>query len=331
MREISIFEQLRLLTAMNYVARCVHTVAELSVADAVGDEPAAVDAVAVRVGANADVLRRMLRATAAYGLFVLQDDRVSHSEMSRLLRSDHPSSLRDFVRMIALSVNWRAAEHLPHAARTGEVPMLRHAPDGVWAHYAEHPDDGRIFDAAMTSRASLMVPKICRSYDFSQFHTVVDIGGGRGHLLEAVLHQAPQTEGILFDLPHVVEAVRARNPHPRLRCEGGSFLTDRLPVADGYVLMEVLHDWPEEEAGQILRAIRRDAPSGARLLLMEIVPSDEPGPAWGTTLDIIMLAHFGGKQRTRAEYAALLAGSGFRLEREIDAGAGISIFEASVP
>ena len=328
MTPITTFEGLRMLTAMNYVARCVQVAAEIRLADALGETPTPVPTLARNCGCDADALRRMLRLLAAYGVFAVNGDLVAHTEMSRLIRADHPQSLRDFVRMIGLSVNWRAAERLEHAVRTGEAAMLQDVPGGVWSHYATHPEDAAIFDAAMSSRASLMVPAIREAYDFGRFQTVVDIGGGRGHLLSALLQDAPGTHGILFDLPHVIEAARGAASHPRLQFHGGDFFADPLPAADGYVLMEVLHDWPDQEAERIVAAVQRSAPRNARLLIMEIVPGDGPDPAWAKTLDIVMLAHFGGKQRTRAEYESLVTRHGFELMREIQTGSGLSIFEA---
>lgn len=322
------FERLRMLTAMHYVARCVHVAAELRIADVIDAEPVAISALAGTLDVPMDTLERMLRVLAAYGVFELESGRVSHTDMSRLLRSDHPASLRDFVRMIALPVNWRAAESLQSAIQTGKAAMLTHVPDGVWAHYAAHPDDARVFDRAMSSRASLMVPAIRRACDFRPFRRVVDVGGGRGHLLSGVLDDSPHTIGILFDLPHVVADARQGHQHPRLEFCAGNFFTDALPDGDAYILMEILHDWPDAEAAQIVAAIRRAARKGARLLLMEIVPPGAPEPVWATTLDIVMLAHFGGKQRRREEYVELLTGNGFELLQEIDTGAGISIFDA---
>jgi hypothetical protein len=328
MPPLSAFESLRVLTAMNYVARCVHIAADIRLADALGDEPQSVASLAKTTGSHADALERMVRLLSAHGVFNLEDGLVSHTQMSRLMRVDHPNSLRDFVRMIGLTVNWRAAERLDHSVRTGEAAMLQHVPRGVWSHYAEHPEDARVFDAAMASRARLMVRAVRAAYDFSRCRVVADIGGGLGHLLDALLEGTPEIRGILFDLPHVVAAARASSSNSRVSFHAGDFFTDALPEADCYILMEVLHDWPDERADRILAAVAHAAPSGAHLLIMEILPSGESGPAWAKTLDIVMLAHFGGKQRTRAEYQAMLGRHGFDLLREIETPAGISIFES---
>ena len=138
----------------------------------------------------------------------------------------------------------------------------------------------------------------------------------------------PAMTGVLFDVPAVI-ADAEPSASARLALQAGDFFQDALPVCDAYVLMEIVHDWPDTEALAILEAVRRAAPPQATLLVIEqIVPAD-PGPDWTKTLDILMLALLGGRQRTRQEYQSLLDRSGFRLARQIDTRAGISILEAT--
>jgi len=181
----------------------------------------------------------------------------------------------------------------------------------------------------MAAKAHGQVAAIVAVYDFSGFNLIGDIGGGRGHLLRAVLDAAPTAKGVLFDLPHVIEEA-ARETSERLTLQSGDFFSGSLPVCDAYLLMEVIHDWGDEESVAILKAIRRAAPSHAKFLLIETIVPDDPGPDWSKLLDIHMLTLVGGKQRTRQEYEALLERAGFSVEREIDTGAGISIIEAAI-
>ncbi len=145
--------------------------------------------------------------------------------------------------------------------------------------------------------------------------------------MRAVLDAAPTVRGVLFDVPRVIAEV-APMASGRLTLQAGDFFHDALPACDAYVLMEVIHDWGDDEAVAILTAIQRAAPTDATLLLIEQMVPPEPGPAWTKMLDIHMLAMLGGRQRTRPEYAALLDRAGFALRREIDTGAGIAILEA---
>ncbi|HYI14213.1 MAG TPA: methyltransferase [Thermomicrobiales bacterium] len=309
--------------------RCLHVVADLGVADVLDETPRTSAALAADVGANPDALGRVLRLLAANGVFVSEGDTFHHSPTSRLLRADHPQSLRAFVRMLGLPINWSIYGELEYAVRTGLPAVNQVYPDGLWAYYAQHPEAGQVFSAAMVSKAHGQIAGILASYDFSSFQSIGDIGGGTGHLLRAVLSASPSSTGVLFDLENVI-AEAASIASDRLALQAGDFFRDRLPICDAYLLMEVIHDWADAEALAILQAIRRSAPPHARLLLIEAIVPNDPGPNWPKQLDIHMLAMVGGRQRTQQEYETLLEQAGFVLLREIDTHAGASILEAAV-
>ena len=122
----------------------------------------------------------------------------------------------------------------------------------------------------MTAKAEADITAVLATYDFTPFHRIADIGGGRGHLLRAVLDAPPEADGMLFDLPIVIDTLTV-DDQPRLTAQAGDFFVDPLPAADAYLLMDVLHDWPDEQCVSILTAIRRAAPAGAVLLIIEDV------------------------------------------------------------
>ncbi|PYI89983.1 MAG: methyltransferase, partial [Verrucomicrobia bacterium] len=167
---------------------------------------------------------------------------------------------------------------------------------------------------------------ILPAYDFSQFGIIADIAGGRGHLLRAILKSSPNVQGVLFDQPHVVAEVSPEKGE-KLTVVGGSFFTDHMPKADAYVLMNIIHDWADAESIKILSAIRRDMPAHARVLLIESVVPSSPEPHLSKELDIVMLVLPGGKERTKEEYAELVAKCGLRLKRVIDTRSPYSILE----
>jgi SAM-dependent methyltransferase len=179
----------------------------------------------------------------------------------------------------------------------------------------------------MASKARLQIASILGAYDFSAAESVADIGGGLGHLLHAVLQTAPRATGVLFDLPPVIERSGATDSG-RLTLQAGDFFTDPLPTCDTYLIMDVIHDWDDEKATAILSAIRKAAPPRSRLLLIESVLADAPGPDWSKIMDIIMLWLVGGRQRTRDEHARLLSAAGFQLERVIPTASDATILEA---
>lgn len=257
----------------------------------------------------------------------MQDDSFHHSPASRLLRTDHPQSLRAFVRMFGSDIFWKVLESLEQSVKSGRPSVADVLPEGLFSYYAHHPDDADVFNAAMAAKAQGHVAGIIAAYDFSGFGQIGDIGGGRGHLLRAALDAVPPANGVLFDLPHVIEEA-ASLASGRLTLQSGDFFKDALPRCDAYTLMEVVHDWGDEEAVSILQAVRRAAPTHATVLVIEQMVPSNPGPDWAKTLDIVMLALLGGRQRTRQEYATLFDKAGFVLQREIDTHAGISILEA---
>lgn len=314
------------VTNAYWTSRCLHVVAELGVADAISDQPQSTEALAKTTGTQAQALFRVLRLLASAGIFEWKNGTWRHNEASRFLRSDHPASLRDYVRMIGLPAFWDAFGDLQHSLRTGEPAFTKRHAEGVFAYMAEHPEESRIFDSAMTAKSHGDIAAILPAYDFSQFATIADIAGGRGHLVRAILKSSPKTQGILFDQPHVVAQVTPENGE-KLTVVGGNFFTDSMPKADAYLLMNIIHDWPDAESVKILSAIRRDMPAHARVLLLETVVPQTPGPHLSKELDIVMMAIPGGMERTREEYASLASKCGLQLRQVIETMSPCSIVE----
>jgi SAM-dependent methyltransferase len=315
------------LSGAHCVSRALHVIADLGIADALGETPERSDALAAAAGVHADALDRALRLLSEYGVFAVQDGAFKHTPASRLLRNDHPGSLRSFVRMMGFPIYWRMWEAFGMTVRTGVAAAAEVMPEGGWKYLAEHPEEGRIFDDAMAAKSQAQIPAVLASYDFSKHPTIADIGGGTGHLLRAVLAATPNATGVLFDLPGVV-ATAAKSPMPGLSFAHGDFFTDALPSCDCYLVMHVLHDWADADALRILEAVRHAAPEGAALLVLESIISDEPNPTWERILDLHMLAIHAGRERSVEQFRDLFAGAGFRLVRSIDTQAGVRILEA---
>ena len=318
--------QIMQLTTACWTSRCLHIIAELGVADALGDLPQSTEALAKATGTQPLALYRVLRLLASVGIFECKDGTWHHTEASRFLRADHPASLRDYVRMLGLPVFWDAFGDLEHSLRTGECAFTKRHAEGVFEYLAKHPEESRIFDSAMTSKSHRDIAAILPAYDFSQFASIADIAGGRGHLVRAILKSSPKTEGILFDQPHVVAEVAPENGE-KLKVVGGNFFTDAVPKADAYLLMNIIHDWADAESIKILSAIRRAMSAHARMLIIETVVPPAPGPHLSKELDIIMMAIPGGMERTQEEYAALASKCGLRLKRMVETKSPYSILE----
>lgn len=308
------------------VARSLHVAADLGVADCIDGAPVPIGKVAGSLAVDGDALGRILGLLSAHGIFSVADGAVSHTGASQTLRTDHPQSTRDLARMFGLPIMWQTLEALDHSVRTGAPAAAEVHPGGLWAWLAAHPEASAIFNGAMIGKSFGQVAGVVESYDFSPFATVADIGGGRGHLLQAILDKWPQPAGILFEQPHVIDEVRAIGSD-RLKLQAGDFFAGNLPKADAYILMEVIHDWDDEDSLKILSSVRDAAPTGSRLLLVEQLMPEAPGPHWVKMLDIHMMALFAARQRTAEEYRRLVEQCGFAHRGTLDTPAGISILE----
>jgi SAM-dependent methyltransferase len=197
-------------------------------------------------------------------------------------------------------------------------------------YLSNHPDDARIFNQSMSAGTSMRVAPLVEAYDFSRFRSIVDVGGGQGVLLAAILAANPNLRGVLQDSPSVVagaEALRTERVASRVEIVGGDFF-DRVPEgADAYVLKGVIHDWGDEDALKILRNCRRAISPEGRLLVIERIlqPPNQPDP--GRFMDLMMLVMVKGRERGESDFRTLLGDAGFSLDRVIPT-AGPAIIES---
>ncbi len=317
------------LAVAYWVSRCLHLVAELGVADHLGDAPETADMLAAACAVQPQVLKRVLRALANHGVFAYDGERFAHNAASRTLRSDLPGSTRSLARMMGLKVHWDAYRELDVTLRTGAPSIAAVTEGGLFPHLRAHPEEARLFHEAMAGKSFAQVQPVVQAYDFRGFKTIGDIGGGLGHLLYGVLEQNPGSRGVLFDLPQVIELARQR-ADPRVTYVGGDFFQQRIPACDAYLMMTVLHDWSDDEAVAILANLKANCPRSAKLLLVEGIVRAATQNDFVKDLDIEMLVMTTGRERTEAEWDAVLARAGFRLTRVIPAGSWSSIVEAEI-
>jgi hypothetical protein len=327
MQQTEAFDLILQLTRGYLAPRCLHVVAELGIADHIGESARSLIELAEATATNPDALARTLGLLATQGVFAATGNGYEHTAASRLLRSDHPDSMRSFVRVYGSDICWSTLGALEHSLRAGAPALLKVFPDGLFAYLRANPEVGRLFDEAMTGKSRADIAAIIQCYDFSGFMTVADIGGGRGHLLQAVLDVNQLAQGILFDLPQVV-ANSGAIPTTRLSLQHGDFFKGPLPRADAYLLSNVVHDWADEQATAILLNVRRAIPDAGKLLVFENVIPEGSEAYRARALDILMLALTGGRERTRSEYERLLYGADFRVTQVIQTASAMSIVEA---
>lgn len=316
------------------VSRLLRLVADLEVADAIDPEGAMpIDDLADRCGVLREPLLRVVRALAASGVFrMTADGVVTHTSLSRLLRTDVPNSLYHSARFWTAPGSWRAWGMLD-AALTGEVPHEVAWQQGRFEYLRDHPDEARVFDQMMASFPDNRHRAFAAAYDFSAAALIVDVGGGTGETLRQILGRFPTPRGLLFDRDDVVAAIVSDAlSHGRIATRAGSFF-DAVPGGgDMYLLIRVLHDWPDADCVRILRSCRAAMEPHAVLLVGEQILEPDPakGDVIGYLMDMQMMAMFGGaKERTAAEFETLFTESGFAIRRIIETASPASLIEAT--
>jgi hypothetical protein len=316
------------------VSQMIAVAARLGVADHLKDGPKTVRDLAEATGTHEGALYRVLRTLACIGIFTEEDGRSFRlTPMAELLLSDVPGSLRVAAEVVGEEWNWRPWGALLHSVKTGETAFDHLYGESTWDWFAEHPAAARLFDQYMDANTSADAEAVVAAFDFSGVRTIVDVAGGRGALLTAILRRHTSARGILFNLPAVIESARGLVDgavSPRLELLPGDFFQGVPSRGDIYVLKNILHDWDDARARDILASCRRAMDGPARLLIIEHVVGRSNQSCAGTIGDIQMMVRTSGRNRTAEELRELLVASGFHLRRIISTGGGPDIVEASL-
>ena len=313
-------------------SQAIHVAATLGVADLLQDGPRSVDELAQATGTYAPTLYRLLRALASVGVFAEQPDgQFRATPLAEYLRTNAPRSLRAWAMQIGQQYLWRSWGHLLHSVRTGEPAFPELYGATAWEYRQAHPEEDAVFNAAMTALSAGVVEAIVQSYDFSNVGVLMDVGGGEGVLLAAILAANSNLHGVLFDQPHIVTGAKDLLERASVadRCEvvAGSFFESVPGGADAHLLKSIVHDWGDTATVKILRACRASIADSGRLLVVEpiIRPGNEPDPAKFS--DLNMLVMLGGQERTADDFERLYAEAGFRLTDIISTGSSMAIVE----
>ena len=301
-----------------HISRAVYAVAELGIADRLADGPVSCAELAAGTGADEASLYRVLRLLAALGVFTEAPPRsFGLTILGARLRSDAPASMRSWALLHGTIAGCQPFEHILHTVRTGQSGFDTAHGMPLFEYLAHHPGDAAVFDAAMVERTAAYAPSVATGYGFSGLRTVVNVGGGRGMLLAAILHGHGHLQGTLFELPTVAAGAEPVLAAAGLmdRCEvvAGDFF-QRVPAgADCYLLANVLHDWDDARAIEILANCRKAVTRHGRVLIIErLIPDDPPAAVPALLSDINMLVVSGGRERTNGEYGTLLRAAGLR-------------------
>lgn len=323
---------LELLTG-KWVSCAISAAAELGVADHLIAGERNVEDLARLTSSHAPSLYRLMRALASLGIFrETSAQAFALTPMAECLRSDAPDSVRTLARFFSMPAMWSAWGEILHCVKTGETGLMKaFGSPNPFEYLKDHPDQAAIFDGAMTDLSRLNAPAIAQAYDFGKLRRLVDIAGGHGLLLGTILHRYTNLQGVLFDLPQVIERARQHPGHlPADRCEmvAGSFFEKVPQGADGYMMQHIIHDWDDERSVAILRNIRGAMDPSGRVLVVENVIPEGNAPSFGKLMDLEMLMAPGGRERTEAEYRDLFTAAGFRVQQIHSTYAPQSIIEA---
>lgn len=314
------------------ISQVLHVAAVLGIADLLKDGLRANDDLAAATETHPRTLYRLLRALASVGVLDEEADRrFGLTPLGNALRSDVPESLHGWAMYIGQPYVWQAWGDLLHSAKTGENAFQHVHGMDVWAYRASNPEENTIFNSAMTALSRRATQAILAAYDFGRFRRIVDVGGGRGALLTALLAKYPTMHGVLFDLPHVVanaeQALQGVGGTDRCEVVGGDFFTAVPDGADAYILRAILHDWEDAEATAILASCRQAIKAEGRLLVIEWAVGSPNEGRDGKFSDLNMLVAAGGQERTQEEYRVLFAAAGFQLTDVFPTNSGHAVIE----
>ncbi|UVO11478.1 acetylserotonin O-methyltransferase [Mycobacterium sp. SVM_VP21] len=314
-----------------WLTQALATAVRLGIADALSDGPLTADEVARRVNTDPRATYRLMRALASNSVLKLRrDGRFALTRTGRALVSGNPASVAPMVTFVGHPAHREHWSNLEHSVRTGQTAVSKVRGMSFFEYTDTDPELAQVFNDAMTGASAVAIESAVPAYDFSTSKLIVDVGGGHGALLAAVLRQAPDTRGVLFDLPQVVAGAEATVADVASRCDiqGGSFFESVPAGGDTYLLKTVIHDWDDEQSLAILRNVRAAIAPGGKVLLFEMVLPEGAPAHLGLVLDLEMLVAAGGQERTRGEYAELLSQAGFELQRVVPTTSPLAIVEA---
>jgi hypothetical protein len=276
-----------------------------------------------------------MRALIGRGIFRRRrDGRYALNSLAATLRSDAPISVKGAALFQGSQEQRERWTLLMDSVRTGEsiVPALR-GMEG-FDYLIEIPEHAELFDQTMTCLAQMTLAVLVASYDFGAHHTIVDVGGGQGVMLAAILGATPGSRGVLYDVPRVTagapELLRANRVADRVQIVEGSFF-DHVPSGgDAYLLKNIIHDWPDDKALQVLRNVRAAAGPRSKVLLVEMVVRENGRDGPENWVDLEMLLNLGSRERTAGEYRNMLQEAGFRMTRVVPTASPLSVIEAVV-
>jgi O-methyltransferase domain/Dimerisation domain len=315
-----------------WLSQAIYVAAKLGLADLLKDGPRSCSALAEATGTDGRALFRLMRALSSAGVFAhLPGDYFTLSCAGESLQSHVPGSLRSIVITIG-EIHYEAWGDLLQSVRTGSPAFNKVFGTGLFEYLQRNAEAADAFNSGMSDLSSLLAYAVLMAYDFSGISSLVDIGGGQGKLLRRIIELNPGIKGMVFDLEPAIETAKQNlgSDARGRRCAAvaGDFLASVPEGADAYILCGVIHDWDDDHSIRILRNCHTAMSKNGRLLLVEMVVPEVGANCFSKLLDLNMLVMTGGRERTKAEFAALLDAAGFRLAKIVPTIAPQCVIEA---
>ena len=332
-RKLSPPELMRNLAIGYWASRLVHVAAKLRLADLLKGGSRTVEDLASAADVQPVPLYRLLRALASVGIFAeTKGRRFKLTPLAATLQTGVPNSMHAWAMMVNEPWMWDSWKQLLSGVKTGEMPFLKAHGMPIFQYLEHHPEDLEVFGESMSSLSQAENPAIAAAYKFPKGRTLVDVGGGHGSLLAAILKANPFLKGVLFDQSAVIaraendKHITAKGIAQRCRLESGNFFDVVPKGGDAYLMKYILHDWNDDECVKILANCRAAMNEKGKVLVVDNVVSAGNDPSWGKLLDIQMLI-IGGRERTKQEFATLFASAGLKLTRIVPTKCPLSIVE----
>jgi ubiquinone/menaquinone biosynthesis C-methylase UbiE len=316
-----------------WISRGLWIAAKLGIADLLKDGDKSVEELAAATETHPGSLFRVLRMLASVGVFEQKgEDRFAITPLSELLLSDAPFSLRSGIIAEMGEVHYDSWGNILHSVKTGEIAFDNKFGMNVWQYFEKDPAKAQNFNKWMVDSSASVGQPIVEAYDFGKSQKIIDLGGGLGSMISAILKANQNLSGVLFDAPSVIEKAKdylaANGVSDRCETIGGNFFEAVPEGGDLYYMRWIIHDWDDDLSIKILKNIRQVIPADGKLLLLEAVVPDDNKPHFSKFMDLIMLAMTGGCERTAKQYEALLEKAGFKVTNVIPTNSFMSIVEA---
>lgn len=314
------------------LSKGVCTIIKLNIPDLLADSPKTSEELAQLTNSHERSLDRLLRFLTSLDIFAIDEqERFTLTPFSDVLRTDNPTSPRDWILFNAEPWRWELLESFEKVIATGLSAYEHTYQKKVYEFFGEKPEYGIAFNKAMKSWSSSLPTAVINAYDFQAANLIVDLGGGMGDLLIAILSANKTVNGILFDQPHVIQEVHIANQEIATRCNlvSGDFLKSVPSGGDLYIFSYVLMDWSNEDCITILKNCRANMINGGSLLIIEPFTDESNDQVFALFTDMIMLQETSGRIRTLKEWNILLDSSGFTVKNIIPTGTlSMNIIEA---